>query len=118
MSGEEETIGSEEYDLKVWIKRVHSLFAAIPSILSVTGIDVKAVIDKLSLGVTSLSKMERLALDMQSIEILGGNFLYWYVVPVLQLVLALIVADASMYFLHRLGHTNKWIYSKPHEQLR
>jgi sphinganine C4-monooxygenase len=116
MLGEEETIGSEEYALDVWTSRVHFLFAAIPSILSVTGIDVKAVVEKLPLGSTSLSVTGRRALDMPSIEVLAGSLLYWYVVPVLQVVVALIVADASMYFLHRLGHTNKWIYSKTHEQ--
>lgn len=109
MLGDGDVTGSEDYDLAVWISRVHRIFAAIPSLLFLTGVDVKTMAITLSGSRTHLFMKGRSELD---IEILIGKALYWYLVPIFQLVCALVVADASMYCLHRLVHTNKWMYSK------
>jgi sphinganine C4-monooxygenase len=113
--GEGDVTGSEDFDLAIWISRVHAAFAAIPSLLSLTGIDFKTMAITRSRSGPFLPTIGHPEFDMPSIEVLTGRLLYWYIVPIFQLASALIVADACMYCLHRLGHTNKWIYSKSWE---
>ena len=112
MLGEGDVTGSEEYDLAVWIHRVHAGFAAFPSLIYLTGLDFKTMAINLSGSKTFLPTVGQPEPDMTAIEVLIGKSLYWYIVPVFQLVCALIIADASMYCIHRLQHTNRWIYSK------
>ena len=112
MLGEGDVMGSEDYDLAVWISRVRAVFAALPSLLSLTGVDFMTMAITLSGSGSFLPMRGHPELEMPGIEVLIGKLLYWYMVPVFQLACALIVADANMYCLHRLGHTNKWIYSK------
>ena len=110
--GEGDVTGDEDYNLAVWISRVRAVFAAFPNLLYFTGVDFKAMLGTLSGSESFPPMMGYSEFDMAGIEVLIGKSLYWYIVPVFQLVYALVVADASMYCLHRLGHTNKWIYSK------
>ena len=41
-----------------------------------------------------------------------AEILYWVVVPTLQYVAAMALADSFQYFTHRAFHVNKWLYSK------
>lgn len=118
MLGDGDVTGSEDYDLAIWISRVHNIFAEIPSLLFLTGVDVKTMAITLSGSRPYLLMKGHSELDLPDIEVLIGKALYWYLVPMFQLVCALVIADAFMYCLHRLGHTNKWMYSKssrPHQ---
>ena len=110
--GESDLTGNQDYDLAVWISRVHAVFAAVPSLFYLTGIDFKTMAITLSRYRSFLPIIGYSKPDTPGIEVLIGKSLYLYIVPIFQLVYALIVADACMYCLHRLGHTNKWIYSK------
>lgn len=110
--GDGDVTGSEEHDLAVWINRVRAVFAALPSLLYLTGVDFKTMAITLSGFGSFLPTIEHSELDVLGIEIVLGKLMYWYIVPVFQLAYALIIADACMYCLHRLGHTNKWIYSQ------
>lgn len=110
--GEGDVTGSEDYDLAVWISRVRAVFAALPSLLSLTGVDFKTMAITLSGSGSFLPMIGHPELDMLGVEVLIGKSLYWCIVPVFQLAYALIIADGCMYCLHRLGHTNKWLYSK------
>lgn len=110
--GEGDFTGSEDYDLAVWISRVRAVFAALPSLLYLTGVDIKTMAITLSGSGSFLPMIGHPELDVPGIEVLIGKSLYWYIVPVFQIAYALIIADACMYCLHRLGHTNKWMYSK------
>ena len=112
MLGEGDVTGNEDYDLAVWISRVHAVFAALPTLLYLTGVDFKKMAITPSGFGSFLPTIGHPELDMHSIEVSIGTLLYRYIVPVFQLAYALIIADACMYCLHRLGHTNKWIYSK------
>lgn len=113
MLGEGDVTGSEDYDLAAWISRVHAVFAALPSLLYLTGVDFNTMAITLSGSGSFFPKIGHPEFDMPNIEVLMGKSLYRYIVPVFQLAYALIIADACMYCLHRLGHTNKWLYSKP-----
>lgn len=97
--GEGEEDAADELRLAVLAGRVRAVFAAAAGVLPLSGIDFKTIM--------TLSGHK-----FDSIEALTVRLLYWYIVPVFQLAAALVVADAWMYGLHRLGHTNKWIYSK------
>jgi sphinganine C4-monooxygenase len=45
-------------------------------------------------------------------EIFTAKALYWYIIPVMQFLLAIVIVDTWQYFLHRAMHMNKWLYSK------
>ncbi|PPJ54302.1 hypothetical protein CBER1_06127 [Cercospora berteroae] len=47
-----------------------------------------------------------------TIDVLAGKALYWYLMPLLKIIIALIVADGWMYTIHRMEHTNKWMYKE------
>ncbi|RFU34404.1 hypothetical protein B7463_g1945, partial [Scytalidium lignicola] len=108
--GEGDVTGSEDYDVAIWITRVRAVFEAIPSFLSVTGLDFKTMAITLSRPRPFVSIVGYPEFGTSGIEELIGKAIYWYIVPIFQLASALITADASMYCLHRLGHTNKWMY--------
>ncbi|KAI6044233.1 fatty acid hydroxylase superfamily-domain-containing protein [Pisolithus marmoratus] len=42
------------------------------------------------------------------------HWLYWWVIPAVQFLLALFIIDSWQYFLHRLMHTNKFLYKQLH----
>jgi sterol desaturase/sphingolipid hydroxylase (fatty acid hydroxylase superfamily) len=107
--GDGDVTGNEDYDLALWISRVGAVFSALPSLLYLTGVDFKTIAITLPGPRSFLPMVEYHELD---IEVLIAKFLYWYIVPVVQIACALIVADACMYCIHRIGHTNKWVYSK------
>ncbi|OAX35447.1 hypothetical protein K503DRAFT_697028 [Rhizopogon vinicolor AM-OR11-026] len=42
------------------------------------------------------------------------HWLYWWGIPVARILFALFIVDTWQYFLHRLMHTNKYLYRKIH----
>lgn len=42
------------------------------------------------------------------------HFIYWWAIPTIQLLFAFFVIDTWQYFLHRLFHTNKFLYKHLH----
>ncbi|PHH59778.1 hypothetical protein CDD81_2582 [Ophiocordyceps australis] len=102
---------SEEYELATYIGGVEAAWAVGTRLLYPTGIDLKTLGSRLS---KSLSRSAVTGLGQPAV--LVGSLLYWYIVPAFQFFFAIVVADAFMYCLHRLGHTNKWIYKHIHSQ--
>lgn len=45
-------------------------------------------------------------------EIFAAKALYWIIVPLLQYLAVMVLADTFQYFTHRAFHVNKWLYSK------
>lgn len=45
-------------------------------------------------------------------ESLSANTIYWFIIPVLQFGLGIMIVDTWQYFLHRAMHMNKWLYSE------
>ncbi|KAL1667849.1 fatty acid hydroxylase superfamily-domain-containing protein [Schizophyllum commune] len=41
-------------------------------------------------------------------------FVYWWIIPTVQLLGAMVIIDTWQYFLHRLMHENKWLYRQFH----
>ncbi|KAG0705584.1 fatty acid hydroxylase superfamily-domain-containing protein, partial [Suillus ampliporus] len=54
---------------------------------------------------------------MKFLELRGPemtHWLYWWGIPAAQILFALFIVDTWQYFLHRLMHTNKYLYKKIH----
>ncbi|KAL8955711.1 MAG: hypothetical protein Q9183_006548 [Haloplaca sp. 2 TL-2023] len=116
MLGEDEVTGNEDHDLAAVMSSVHTAFAALPSVLAFTGVDFKTMAINLSASGSYLPVVGQAEKTLPVIEVLVGKALYWYLIPAFQIVCALVVADASMYCLHRLVHTNQWLYKHVHSQ--
>lgn len=109
-------IATREPDhVAIWTGRVRSAFASVPNLLSLSGIDFTSLATTLSRTAPAVL-LARNAADMAALEEATAKVLAGYVVPAAQLVAALVVSDFCMYCLHRLGHTNKWLYKHVHSQ--
>ncbi|THV00510.1 hypothetical protein K435DRAFT_657037, partial [Dendrothele bispora CBS 962.96] len=41
-------------------------------------------------------------------------YIYWWIIPTVQLLMAMFIIDTRQYFLHRFMHVNKWFYKHFH----
>lgn len=121
--------GREAYDVAVWATRVRKGRAFGLSLLSITGVDARSFAVKVSdsslIALLGWSKHADKPLHTSKAGAQGQNadlstdwdtavakLAYWYIFPVVQITIALLVIDTYLYFVHRWEHTNKWIYSK------
>lgn len=125
----EDMNGKEDYDIARWATRLRIAQRALPQLMSFVGLNAAAISENVSgnhpilAAVLAGGKYPSLSegLDVvsglpvaafASWEILAAKVLYWFVVPALQLYLAVLILDTWQYFLHRAMHVNKWLYSK------
>ena len=124
----DDTYGGEMHEVAVWAQRLRLAQRAIPSMLSVAGINSMLLADRarsypqlaglLSGGrYSTFLQLTRLGLNdgapMPTFAPWESNLartLYWLVVPALQFALAIVVVDTWQYFLHRAMHMNQWLY--------
>ncbi|KAJ5682993.1 hypothetical protein N7462_006158 [Penicillium macrosclerotiorum] len=131
-----ETVGREDYDIAVWAQRIRIFQRAIPSILAFVGIDGAGLAKSVSQsGHATLagvlaggsypnvvqpwileSGAEVMAPAFTGWEIALASFIYWYLVPALQFMLAVSIVDTWQYFLHRAMHLNRWLYVTFHSR--
>jgi len=126
-----EYVGKEEYDVAVWARRIRIAQRALPRLLALVGIDSVRLAKNLSAGHPMLagalgggrypSLTETVILDsgaevvapaFASWELAVASFIYWYFIPALQFIWAIIVVDTWQYFLHRAMHLNRWLYGE------
>jgi len=50
--------------------------------------------------------------NISAFELIIAGSIYWIIVPLLQYLAVMIVADTFQYFTHRAFHVNRWLYSK------
>ena len=122
-------VGKEQYDIAVWARRLRIAQRAIPKILAVIGINAKELAGNiasnhpmaagallggqyanLETGYVSKHHFEGIQ-GFASWETTLASIVYWYLVPLLQFAIAIVVVDTWQYFLHRGMHMNKWLYS-------
>lgn len=125
----EEMTGKEDYDIARWATRLRIAQRALPQLLGFVGLNAAAISKNMSgshpiiSAVLAGGKYSSLSegLDVvsgfpvpafASWEMFAAKAIYWYLVPTLQLGVAVIVLDTWQYFLHRAMHVNKWLYSK------
>lgn len=131
-----ETVGREDYDIAVWATRLRLVQKAIPPTLALIGVDAVGLAKSMSQsGHTMLAGalaggsypgvVQSLILDsgaevvapaFASWELSVASFIYWYMVPSLQFMLAVSILDTWQYFLHRAMHLNRWLYVTFHSR--
>ncbi|KAJ5764793.1 hypothetical protein N7520_004352 [Penicillium odoratum] len=131
-----ETVGREEYDVAVWAQRLRLAQRAIPPMLALIGVDAAGLAKSVSQnGHTLLAGalaggsypdlLQSLILDSGAEvsapafarwELALASFIYWYLVPALQFMLAISIVDTWQYFLHRAMHLNRWLYVTFHSR--
>ncbi|KAJ4144592.1 hypothetical protein LMH87_003471 [Akanthomyces muscarius] len=122
-----EYIGKDDYDVAVWATRVRLAQRALPTLLGLVG-----------LNATALSKNMAVAHPLLAGAVAGGYYpflrtdadvpvfaawemavaraIYHVLVPALQFFVAVFILDTWQYFLHRLMHMNRWLYTTFHSR--
>ena len=116
-----EMVGGEAADVLVVYTWFLSLERWITAALAVIGINGSALEEKAVRGVAGVGVGHVLSTAMRWIG-LGGSvvdwrlsvaeFVYWYILPAARIWFAIFVLDTWQYFLHRLMHESKWLYSE------
>ena len=130
MTEPDDFFGKEEYDVAVWARRIRIAQRSIPGLLAFVGLDAGGLAKNFGASHPILAgalrggqypSLENVGtVDISSRvgtpgfagwELTLASAIYWYLIPVLQFGLAIVVVDTWQYFLHRAMHMNKWLYS-------
>ena len=116
--------GKAEYDVAVWATRLRLAQRALPSLLSLLGLNAMAISKSLSATHPLLAgalagghypfmvAAESSAPTFAPWEVAAAKVIYHLLVPGLQFLVAIFLLDTWQYFLHRLMHVNRWLYGK------
>lgn len=118
-----EMAGKADYDIAVWATRLRLAQRYLPSALGLLGFNATAMSKNLSMshpllagalagGYYPFLVTETEAPAFASWEITVAKAIYHVVIPAIQFFVATCVLDTWQYFLHRLMHVNKWLYSE------
>lgn len=104
--------GNEDRDIMIWTSRVHVFGQTILTLLSSSGLNVRALIATLSRSVfvTNFFVLGPAEHEVE-VELLAAKLIYYGLIPALRLYMALWLADTWVFFIHRAEHSNKWLYS-------
>lgn len=125
MAEPEEYVGKDDYNVAVWAQRLRMVQRFVPKLLAVTGVDAKALGERVVMRSPSLAAVlaggqypwlmkmtgEMPTPGFASWEMSVAKAIYWFVIPAIQFGLAILIVDTWQYFLHRAMHMNKWLYS-------
>lgn len=115
-----EMVGGEAAEVFALYTRFLSVERWLTAILGVVGINGSALEEKVVGGVASVGAGKLLGTAMTWLGLSGGavdwelsvaEFVYWYILPAARIWLAIFFLDTWQYFLHRLMHESKWLYS-------
>lgn len=115
------TTGTADYDVAWYAQKIRIAQRAVPSILSLAGLNATELGSKLSASQPALASIvmggkypgqENLIPEFASWELTVASFVYWYAIPLLQFSAAIVIIDAWEYMLHRAMHMNKWLYGE------
>ncbi|KAI9893277.1 MAG: hypothetical protein M1814_000406 [Vezdaea aestivalis] len=131
----EDMVGMREYDISVWAMRLRIAQSFIPSAMALIGFDSRALAAKLQASspywagalngglypihvaiVDVRPDYQELHRTFTPFELSMARALYWYIVPVVQFIAAIIILDTWQYFLHRAMHMNQWLYRTFHSR--
>ncbi|KHN97656.1 Fatty acid hydroxylase [Metarhizium album ARSEF 1941] len=123
-----EVVGKADYDVAVWATRLRLAQRALPGFLSLLGVNATAISKSMSAThpllagalaggyYPSLSTAESAAPAFAPWELAVARVLYHIVVPGIQFFVAVSFLDSWQYFLHRLMHVNRWMYTTFHSR--
>lgn len=131
ISEPDDTVGKESYDIAVWARRIRVAQRVVPRVLSLLGVNPKELAENMMPSYPMLSGairggqypllnsvivdgdgQRRGVPSFAAWEVLAATAIYWYIIPVLQFALGMLIVDTWQYFLHRAMHMNKWLYSE------
>lgn len=135
MTEPDDATGKEEYDIAVWAQRIRLFQHWIPFLFSSLGLDAKGLATTFSTShphlagalnggqYPSLSTITCQTLNcppptlgFAPWELTFASALYHYLIPVFQFALAILIVDTWQYFLHRLMHTSRYLYTTFHSR--
>ncbi|KID87462.1 Fatty acid hydroxylase [Metarhizium guizhouense ARSEF 977] len=123
-----EVIGKADYDVAVWATRLRLAQRALPGFLSLLGVNATAISKSMSAthpllaGALAggyypfLSSAESTAPAFAPWEMAVAKVLYHLIIPAIQFFVAVFLLDSWQYFLHRLMHVNRWMYTTFHSR--
>ncbi|GAO18213.1 hypothetical protein UVI_02022800 [Ustilaginoidea virens] len=97
-----EMVGKAEHDVAVWATRLRLAQRALPGLLNLVGLNAAPVL--LLEATTRLSPLTI------------AKTIYHFLVPSLQFFAAAFFLDSWQYFLHRMMHMNRWLYTTFHSR--
>jgi sphinganine C4-monooxygenase len=122
----QEMIGKTDYDIAVWATRIRLAQRALPGLLGLVGLNATAISKSMSSShpllagvlaggyypVTSTDSAAAAAPTFTAWELTLAKAIYYVFIPAVQYFVAVFILDTWQYFLHRLMHVNRWLYSK------
>lgn len=120
-------IGKEDYDITVWAQKLRLAQRTIPSALAFIGIDSFSLANKLPIGHSLVGLLsggkypwlsQTIEHDgiLQAVpafaewELVLAKAIYWVIAPAVRMLIAIAAIDLWQYSVHRIMHTNKWLY--------
>lgn len=120
-----EMMGKAAHDVAVWATRIRLAQRALPNLLGLLGLNATAI----SKNMSSSHPLIAGALAggyypfpaeadptttpaFAAWEMTTAAFIYHLLIPGMQFLVAVFILDTWQYFLHRLMHMNRWLYSK------
>lgn len=135
MTEPNDMFGKEQYDIAVWARRIRIAERALPGLLSLFGVDAVGLSENLALShpmlagailggqyplwktnINGVTGYTSTAPSFAGWELEFASIIYWYLFPALQYGVAILWVDTWQYFLHRLMHMNKWLYTTFHSR--
>ncbi|CAF3453282.1 SUR2 protein [Fusarium graminearum PH-1] len=122
-----EMVGKGEYDVAVWATRIRIAQRALPTLLSLVGLNATAIskglLDSHPLLAGAIAGGYYPSLvnansepAFASWEITLAKIIYNFMIPAIQYFIGAAIIDTWQYFLHRLMHVNKWLYAHFHSR--
>ena len=130
-----EMTGNQSYGIAVWARRIRIAQGFIPKLIGLAGVDAIELGQTLvathptAAGILSGGQyphltQEIIGADAQitvapafgAWELWVAQLIYWILIPMLQLGVAIFIVDTWQYFLHRAMHMNKWLYTTVHSR--
>lgn len=120
--------GKSDYDVAVWATRLRLAQRAVPGLLSALGLNATALSKSLSVSHPLLAgalaggyypvsaTAQSAAPGFAPWELAVAKLIYHVLVPGLQFFVAVFILDTWQYFLHRLMHMNRWLYTTFHSR--
>ncbi|KFA65454.1 hypothetical protein S40285_00482 [Stachybotrys chlorohalonatus IBT 40285] len=127
MTEPQEMVGKADYDVAVWATRIRLAQRALPGLLGFVGLNATAISKNIAAshpliagalagGYYPFLSTEASEPTFASWELYVAKLIYYLLIPALQFYGALFFLDTWQYFLHRLMHTNRWMYATFHSR--
>lgn len=125
--------GMEDYDVAVWATRIRLAQRALPTLLGFIGLNAAAISKNMAssypliAGALAGGHYPFLTTELDGStctqvpafatwELIAAKAIYWFIIPSVQVWVAVVVLDSWQYFWHRAMHLNKWMYTHWHSR--